>query len=102
MSLSRNGPGWDAGHFYLIPGLSLIAGHPSPKGNELGTQMGPMSKTKLSPNWYCQMGPIHFPTFLLSELYQSYQKILFIQYMYRMSFKSCTRVLKKACYCEFF
>src|SRR6218665_1595871 len=25
----------------------------------LGAQLGPMSITKLSPNWACQMGPIH-------------------------------------------
>src|SRR6218665_3313902 len=29
-------------------------------------QMGPLSITKLSPNWACQMGPIHCPKFLLS------------------------------------
>src|SRR6218665_1551213 len=29
-------------------------------------QLGPMSITKLSPNWACQMGPIHCPKFLLS------------------------------------
>src|SRR6218665_72505 len=32
----------------------------------LGAQMGPLSITKLSPNWACQMGPIHCPKFLLS------------------------------------
>src|SRR6218665_1952073 len=32
----------------------------------LGAQLGPMSITKLSPNWACQMGPIHCPKFLLS------------------------------------
>src|SRR6218665_435840 len=31
----------------------------------LGAQMGPVSITKLSPNWACQMGPIHCPKFLL-------------------------------------
>src|SRR6218665_3786977 len=31
----------------------------------LGAQMGPVSITKLSPNWVCQMGPIHCPKFLL-------------------------------------
>src|SRR6218665_1139044 len=36
------------------------------KGNKLGSQLGPMSITKLSPNWAGQMGPIHFPKFLLS------------------------------------
>src|SRR6218665_1247609 len=36
------------------------------KGNKLGSQLGPMSITKLSPNWACQMGPIHCPKFLLS------------------------------------
>src|SRR6218665_163430 len=34
--------------------------------NKLGSQLGPMSITKLSPNWACQMGPIHFINFLLS------------------------------------
>src|SRR6218665_2403685 len=34
-------------------------------GNKLGSQLGPMSITKLSPNWACQMGPIHCPKFLL-------------------------------------
>src|SRR6218665_3184051 len=38
------------------------------KGNKLGSQLGPMSITKLSPNWACQMGPIHCPKFLLSGL----------------------------------
>src|SRR6218665_1069256 len=32
----------------------------------LGAQLGPLSITKLSPNWACQMGPIHFINFLLS------------------------------------
>src|SRR6218665_3970036 len=32
----------------------------------LGAQMGPVSITKLSPNWACQMGPIHCPKFLLT------------------------------------
>src|SRR6218665_2031934 len=36
------------------------------KGNKLGSQLGQMSITKLSPNWACQMGPIHFINFLLS------------------------------------
>src|SRR6218665_1973585 len=36
------------------------------KGNKLGSQLGPMSITKLSPNWACQMGPIHLINFLLS------------------------------------
>src|SRR6218665_857891 len=36
------------------------------KGNKLGSQLGPMSITKLSPNWACQMGPIHCINFLLS------------------------------------
>src|SRR6218665_3350092 len=35
-------------------------------GNKLGSQLGPISITKLSPNWACQMGPIHCPKFLLS------------------------------------
>src|SRR6218665_1494321 len=35
------------------------------KGNKLGSQLGPMSIIKLSPNWACQMGPIHCPKFLL-------------------------------------
>src|SRR6218665_2752943 len=35
-------------------------------GNKLGSQLGPMGITKLSPNWTCQMGPIHFLKFLLS------------------------------------
>ena len=30
--------------------------------------MGPVSITKLSPNWACQMGPIHCPKFLLTGL----------------------------------
>src|SRR6218665_984581 len=34
-------------------------------GNKLGSQLGSMSITKLSPNWACQMGPIHCPKFLL-------------------------------------
>src|SRR6218665_3793988 len=32
----------------------------------LGAQLGPMSITKLSPNWAYQIGPIHFINFLLS------------------------------------
>src|SRR6218665_4150506 len=32
----------------------------------LGAQLGPVRITKLSPNWACQIGPIHFPKFLLS------------------------------------
>jgi len=32
----------------------------------LGAQLGPLSITKLSPNWACQLGPIHFINFLLS------------------------------------
>src|SRR6218665_2661228 len=35
------------------------------EGNKLGSQLGPMSITKLSSNWACQMGPIHCPKFLL-------------------------------------
>src|SRR6218665_1240007 len=31
-----------------------------------GVQLGPLSITKLSPNWACQMGPIYCPKFLLS------------------------------------
>src|SRR6218665_2554562 len=31
-------------------------------------QLGPLSITKLSPNWACQMDPIHCPKFLLSGL----------------------------------
>src|SRR6218665_3003686 len=38
------------------------------KGKKLGSQLGPMSITKLSPNWACQMGPIHCPKFLLPGL----------------------------------
>src|SRR6218665_3012400 len=34
----------------------------------LGAQLGPMSITKLSPNWARQMGPIHCPKFLLSGI----------------------------------
>src|SRR6218665_3754002 len=34
----------------------------------LGAQLGPMSITKLSPNWACQMGPIYCPKFLLSGM----------------------------------
>src|SRR6218665_4095572 len=29
----------------------------------LGDQLGPMSITKLSPNWACKMGPFYFPKF---------------------------------------
>ena len=37
--------------------------------NEFGNQlMGPMSITKLSPNWGCQLGPNYCPKFLLSGL----------------------------------
>src|SRR6218665_2298292 len=32
----------------------------------LRAQLGPVSITKLSPNWACQMGPIHLIKFLLS------------------------------------
>src|SRR6218665_1467133 len=32
----------------------------------LGAQQGPMSITKLSPNWASQMGPNHCPKILLS------------------------------------
>src|SRR6218665_2570718 len=32
----------------------------------LGAQLGPVSITKLSPNWACQMSPIHLVKFLLS------------------------------------
>src|SRR6218665_3331649 len=39
------------------------------KGNKLGSQLGPMSITKLSPNWACQMVPIHCHNFLLSGLF---------------------------------
>src|SRR6218665_1545012 len=35
----------------------------------LGAQLGPISLTKLSPNWACQMGPIHCPNFLLFGWY---------------------------------
>src|SRR6218665_1118934 len=38
----------------------------SNRAMNLGAQMGPLSITKLSPNWACQMGPIHCPKFLLS------------------------------------
>jgi len=38
------------------------------QGNEFGSQLGPMSITKLSLNWACQMGPIHCPKFLLSGM----------------------------------
>src|SRR6218665_373280 len=41
-----------------------------PIGNKLGSQLGPMSITKLSPNWACQMGPIHCPKFLLPGMTQ--------------------------------
>src|SRR6218665_812344 len=34
----------------------------------LGAQLGPLSITKLSRNWACQMGHIHFINFLLSGL----------------------------------
>src|SRR6218665_2657465 len=34
----------------------------------LGAQMGSVSITKLSPNWACQMGPIHCPKFLLTGI----------------------------------
>src|SRR6218665_3942388 len=39
------------------------------QGNEFGSQLGPMSITKLSSNWACQMGPIHCPKFLLPGNY---------------------------------
>src|SRR6218665_2899993 len=42
------------------------------KGNKLGSQLGPMSITKLSPNWACQMGPIHCPKFLLPGTWSLY------------------------------
>src|SRR6218665_3848404 len=42
-------------------------------GNKLGSQLGPMSITKLSPNWAYQMGPIHFINFLLSGQDQGYK-----------------------------
>src|SRR6218665_3292540 len=34
----------------------------------LGAQQGPVSITKLSPNWASQMGPNHCPKILLSGL----------------------------------
>src|SRR6218665_3393901 len=34
--------------------------------NKLGSQLAPMSITKLSPNWACQLSPIHYINFLLS------------------------------------
>src|SRR6218665_2560479 len=34
----------------------------------LAAQLGPVSITKLSPNWACQMGPIHLIIFLLSGI----------------------------------
>src|SRR6218665_3230907 len=37
----------------------------SHRAMNLGAQLEPVSITKLSPNWACQMGPIHCPTFLL-------------------------------------
>src|SRR6218665_1888786 len=37
-----------------------------PDGPKFGNQPWPMSITKLSPNWACQMGPLHCPKFLLS------------------------------------
>src|SRR6218665_386287 len=42
----------------LVPNRAMI----------LGVQLGPMSITKLSPNWASQMGPIHCPKFLLPGL----------------------------------
>src|SRR6218665_3586872 len=41
----------------------------SHQGNEFSAQLGPMSITKRSPNWACQMGPILCPKFLLSGQY---------------------------------
>src|SRR6218665_1264887 len=38
-------------------------------GPKFGNQLGPMSITKLSPNWACQMDPIYCPKLLLSGLY---------------------------------
>src|SRR6218665_3240711 len=35
----------------------------------LGAKLGPVRITKLSPNWACQMGPIHCLKFLLSGPY---------------------------------
>ena len=35
----------------------------------LGAQLGPVSITKLSHNWACQMGPIHLIKFLLSGIF---------------------------------
>src|SRR6218665_1384192 len=37
----------------------------------LGAQLGPLSITKLSPNWACQMGPIHFINFAVWALTSS-------------------------------
>src|SRR6218665_3494904 len=38
----------------------------------LGAQLRPVSITKLSPNWACQMGPIHLIKFLLSGEFMTY------------------------------
>jgi len=38
--------------------------------------MGPLSITKLSPNWACQMDPIYFINFLLSGLLLASGKLL--------------------------
>src|SRR6218665_126082 len=40
------------------------------QGNKLGAQLGPMSITKLSPNWACQTGPVHCHKFLLPGIRQ--------------------------------
>ena len=32
-----------------------------------------MSITKLSPNWACQMGPVHFINFLVSGIFHSFR-----------------------------
>src|SRR6218665_184302 len=53
------------------------------KGNKLGSQLGPMSITKLSPNWACQMGPIHCINFLLSGFFVSPTETLRVKIMYQ-------------------
>ena len=58
----------------------------------LGAQLGPVSITKLSPNWACQMGPIHCPKFLLSGVDVHMEKldptdvILYFSYAKKLAF----------------
>src|SRR6218665_1040987 len=56
-----------------------------------------MSITKLSPNWACQMGPIHCPKFLLSGT----QPIYCIVYSLDAALTSQTPVYEKTVYLKF-